>query len=87
MLDGLRDTFVYSDSAAGNGGFDRIKDWDDGIDIIDLSYFGYFDFDRQVALRASDVSGGMRIDFGGGDVLFVEGFSKVDFDESDVILM
>lgn len=86
FLDGLRDTFVYSDTAAGGGGFDRIKDWENGTDKIDLTAFNFTDFNADVLPLASDISGGLRISFGGGDVLFVEGFLLADFDVSDVLL-
>jgi len=29
----------------------------------------------------------VRVDFGGGDVLFIESFALADFDASDVILV
>ena len=85
-LDGLRDVFIYADSASGSGGFDRIKDWEDGIDQIDLTAFGFSDFAADVLALASDRTEGLRIDFGGGDVLFIEDLLKSDFDAGDVLL-
>ncbi|WP_281276203.1 choice-of-anchor L domain-containing protein [Aliishimia ponticola] len=86
VFDGASDTFIYASSSDGSGGFDRIKDWEDGIDALDLSAFGFTDFAADVLALASDRTGGLRIDFGSGDVLFIEDFLKADFDASDVIL-
>ncbi|THH35094.1 calcium-binding protein [Aliishimia ponticola] len=84
VMDGVTDNFVYS-TAGGSGGFDRIKDFEDGIDLINLSTFGFTDFDTEVLTLASDRTSGMRLDFGSGDVLFIEGFTVAQFDASDVI--
>ena len=84
VLDGLTDTFVYALGGDG-GGFDRIKDFEDGIDVIDLTAFGFAGFGDVTAL-ASDTGTGLRIDFGGGNVLFVEDFFLASFDVSDVVL-
>ncbi len=84
-LDGLRDVFVYADAASGGGGFDRIKDWEDGIDAIDLSAFGFATF-GDVSALASAASGGVRVDFGGGDVLFIEDLLLANFDAGDILL-
>ncbi|KPP89545.1 MAG: Hemolysin-type calcium-binding repeat (2 copies) [Rhodobacteraceae bacterium HLUCCA08] len=83
--DGLTDTFVYRTGADG-GGYDRIRGWEDGIDVIDLTAFGFTDFDTQVDPLATDVAAGLRIDFGGGDVLLVEDFTRADFDAGDVLI-
>ncbi len=81
-LDGTKDTFVF----AAGGAFDRIKDFEDGIDVLGLNSFGFTDFTTEVLTLASDTATGMRIDFGGGDILFLEGFAVADFDASDVVL-
>lgn len=82
--DGTRDTFVYAEFGNDFGGFDKIRDWEDGIDVIDLTYYGFNVF-SQVEALASDRTSGMRIEFGAGEVLFIDGFSKEFFDETDVI--
>ncbi len=83
--DGFADTFVYADTASGGGGFDRIKDMEDGLDLIDLTAFGYGDFS---AVNAVAANGGAdtRIDFGSGDVLYLEGFALANFGAEDVLL-
>jgi Ca2+-binding RTX toxin-like protein len=83
--DGQRDTFVYSRAFVEGGGFDRIKDFEDGLDRIDLTESGLTEF-SDVFNASRDTSAGMRITFGTGEVLFLEGFSTADFDASDVIL-
>ncbi len=81
------DVFIFADAASGSGGFDRIKDFENGLDTMDLTAFGFTDFTTEVATLATDVTGGLRINFGGGDVLFVENFLKADFDVTDVLLV
>ncbi len=53
---------------------------------LEAEAVGFTDFDAQVEALASQRTGGLRIDFGGGDILFVEGFDKGDFDAGDVVL-
>ncbi|MCP4047000.1 MAG: hypothetical protein GY732_13555, partial [Gammaproteobacteria bacterium] len=85
VLDGYMDTFVYEDTAAGGGGFDRIKDFENGIDVIDLQSFSFASF-ADVTAISSDAATGLRINAGGGDVLFVENFYLASFDAGDVII-
>ena len=81
--DGFADTFVYKNTATE--GYDRIKDFEDGIDRIDLSDFGYAGF-ADVSALASQIAGGVKLNFGGGNVLLLEGLMLADFDASDVVL-
>lgn len=75
------DVFVLKDG----DGFDRITDWQDGIDRLDLSDFGLAWSSVQAA--ASDLPiGALRIDLGNGDGFQLNGFSLADFDQGDVIL-
>ncbi|KPP89546.1 MAG: putative Ca2+-binding protein [Rhodobacteraceae bacterium HLUCCA08] len=83
VLDGRTDVFVFASAAQGSGGADRIKDFEDGIDSLDLTAFGFASF-SQISALASDTASGMRIDFGDGDTLLLEGFLKADFDATDV---
>lgn len=82
QMDNLRDTFVF----APGGGYDRIKDFEDGIDQIDLTAFGFTDFAAEVLGLAADTSAGLRVRFESGNVLFIENFTKAEFDASDVVL-
>ena len=87
-MDGEQDTFVYSSSQHGGGGFDRIKDFEDGIDRIDLTAFEFAHFETDVQVLASSAGGGAdtRISFGNGDVLYIENLVVSDFTWDDVIL-
>lgn len=76
------DTFVFRDA---DYGYDRIKDFEIGKDQIDLSSFGFSDF-SDVQARASDIAWGVRIDFGGGNVLLVEHLTVDQLSASDFIL-
>lgn len=87
--EGGADVFVFGDIE--DMGRDRIKDWQDGIDRIDVSDFGFASFAELDAL-AFDISGGLRIQFandstGDARVVIIENFTKADFDASDVILI
>ncbi len=73
------DRFVFENNGSG---FDRVKDFANGEDILKISGFG-LTFGEINAL-SSDTASGLRINFGGGNVLFVEGFLKADFDATDV---
>ncbi len=88
VFDGHEDVFVFGLSSDGYGGFDRIKDFENGIDRLDLSLFGFTDFDTQVAPLAVSRGDGAdtRIKFAQGDVLYIDNFNIADFDASDVIL-
>ncbi|KPP89544.1 MAG: Hemolysin-type calcium-binding repeat (2 copies) [Rhodobacteraceae bacterium HLUCCA08] len=83
--DGLRDVFVYK-MHGGNSGYDRIRGWEDGIDQIDLTDFQFNSFTIDVFNRATDIASGLRIDFGLGNVLLIEDFTKADFDAGDVMI-
>ena len=78
------DIFVYLDFI--EGGFDRILDFEDGVDRIDLSDFlsdinGMDDVNR----IATDVAAGVRLNFGDGNVLLIENTSESQLDVGDFI--
>ncbi len=79
--DGFADVFVFT---AGDD-FDAIKDFENGTDAIDLTDFGFASF-AQVEALAEDRPSGLRIDFGGGDVLFIDNLLLAQFDAGDVVL-
>lgn len=84
--DGRRDVFVFRSTAMGGGGNDRVTDFEDKIDVLDLRSYGFDDFHEDIFSRASDTANGMTLDFGQGDILFLENFQTTDFDASDVLL-
>jgi Ca2+-binding RTX toxin-like protein len=76
------DRFVF----ARNGGDDRVIDFTNGTDRLDLNAF-HRSFSA-FSSAASDAIGGMLLNltaFGGGTV-FLAGFSKAQFDATDVLL-
>jgi Ca2+-binding RTX toxin-like protein len=85
IFDGVQDTFVYYDNDAGGGGFDRVRDFEDGVDKIDFVDIGFADLDEALSI-ASERSGGVRFDFGGGDVLFIENFTLAQLTADDILL-
>jgi Ca2+-binding RTX toxin-like protein len=82
MTGGLdADTFVFG---AGYG-IDRVKDFQNGVDRLDLGDFNFANFAAVKAL-AADSALGLRIDFGGGDILVLSGFTNAQFDAGDAII-
>lgn len=85
VLDGLMDVFVFTTLEADMNTFDRIKDFEDGIDKIGLDGFGYTDFLSEVVPLARDTASGMRLNLPDANVVFFEGFFLENFDAGDVI--
>ena len=61
---------------------DVIRDFEDGVDRIDLSHFGVEFDDLKIVDKANGT--GVRIVVG-GEKIFLPGLSAVDFDESDFV--
>ncbi len=75
------DVFVL----APGDGYDRIVDWEDGLDRLDLAAFS-LDW-AEVRVAASQLPiGAVRLDFGDGDAFQINAFDLADFDPGDVIL-
>jgi Ca2+-binding RTX toxin-like protein len=74
------DRFVF---AAGDDA-DIIADFEDGIDTLDLSDFGFASAAEALA-RAIETGGDVVFDFGGGDVLTVENISRAAL-ENDILV-
>ena len=78
------DIFVFEDSA--NMGFDRIRDWANNWDQLDLVDFGFASF-ADVSALAVDTGSDMRINLGAGNVIYIDNFQIAQFDATDVILV
>ncbi len=78
------DTFVFRPM----GGRDRVTDFANGQDLLDLTAFG---IDTLAGLQAiatlSDTALGLRIDFGGGQWLTVTGLDVANLDDSDFAVL
>jgi Ca2+-binding RTX toxin-like protein len=74
------DRFVF---AAGDDA-DTITDFEDGIDKLDLSDFGFASAAEALA-RANETGGDVVFDFGNGDVLTVENISRAAL-ENDILV-
>jgi hypothetical protein len=83
--DGARDTFVFLRVENGGGGFDRIRDFEDARDKLDLTNLGYLDFSAVLA-DTYDVGGHMEINLFGAGIVRLENFQMSDFNEGDVLL-
>ncbi|MEP4194382.1 MAG: calcium-binding protein [Aliishimia sp.] len=82
--DGFRDEFVFMSTAFGGGGFDRIRDFEDTRDKLDLSLSGYSSF-ADVLADASNSGANLEINFDFGGILLIENFQLADFGAGDVI--
>ena len=78
----LSDTFVFKNASYG---YDRVKDFEVGEDKVDLTDFHFATF-NEVLTRAEDKSSGVKIDFGEGNVLFMDGLTTADLQASDFML-
>jgi Ca2+-binding RTX toxin-like protein len=74
------DTFVFELA----GGYDKIKDWEDGTDVIDLTSFGFTGIADVLAI-AFDYSAGVRLEFADGSMLLIEGNTSAILDAGDFV--
>ena len=79
--DGGADVFVFSPG----DGVDILKDFEDGVDKIDLTAHGFTSIEEALA-TVSENDLGSRIDFGEGDALLIRGVSLSQLDEDDFLL-
>jgi len=77
------DTFIFEAQATAN--YDKVKDFTNGDDRLDLSSFGFASF-ADVQALTTDAGWALKLNFGGSNVLYLEGFALADFDVADVIL-
>ena len=74
------DEFIF----ASGYGFDRILDWEDGIDTINLSHTDATEIsDLSISAKGSDI----RIDFGAGNVIYIDSVSIESLDNNDFIFL
>lgn len=78
------DTFVFLTDAAGGGGVNRITDFQDGLDLMDVSGYGFANVGQILAL-SSQSGADTRIDFADGQVVLLEQFIQTDLDASDFV--
>lgn len=78
---GDADTFRFG----RKGKADYITDFEDTVDVIDLSGMDFSRFSKVLKL-AKDVGTDLVIEFGKGDQLTIGGFSKAEFDAADVLI-
>ncbi|MEP4194391.1 MAG: calcium-binding protein [Aliishimia sp.] len=82
--DGLRDEFIFKSAANGGGGFDRIRDFEDTKDKLDLTESGYTNF-ADVLADASQVGAHVQINFDFSGILQIENFMLADLTSGDFI--
>ena len=81
--DGRTDTFVFTPG----GGYDRILDFEDGTDLIDLQAYDYDTFFEIQGLISSAGGGAnARIDFGSGNTIYLFDVTAAQLDGSDFVL-
>ena len=82
MGDGNRDTFVF---LAVDNGSDRIKDFENDRDLLDLSAFGFGSFAEVESIATNAGAFNLKLDFGDGHQVVIENFRLEQFGEEDVI--
>jgi Ca2+-binding RTX toxin-like protein len=80
------DTFVEGPLVGGPVTTDRITDFQNGVDKINLKAFGFANFASVLAL-SSNAGTNLKIDVPGSEILIVTGLTLATFDASDVILV
>lgn len=78
------DTFVFTTVAKGGGGINRITDFQDGLDLVNLSGYAFSGF-GDVAPLIFAAGPDARIVFGDGQVVRFENTAAGDLDASDFI--
>ena len=79
--DDFKDIFVFAEGS----GFDSIRDFENGLDQLDLTAFHFDSFEEVVSL-AEDRPSGLRIEINQDEVIFIDNFALAEFDIDDVIL-
>ena len=70
---------------ATDNGSDRIKDFEDGKDVLDLTAFGFTVFDAIEAIASNTGSAHLKLDFGDGNQVVIENFTKDMLGTEDVL--
>lgn len=78
------DTFVFVQAAGVQSvGVDRIQDFEDGIDVIDLSSFDLASSYADVAAVATQFGTSVRLEFNPNNIIVLQNFDIADLDASD----
>lgn len=75
------DVFIYD----RGDGFDRIHDFEVGVDTLNLHKLGLEDFDAFSAIARTTKSGDTLIDFGEGDIIVIFGVVEKDIGVTDIL--
>jgi len=75
------DTFVFE----LGGGLDLVFDFENGTDLLDVTFFGFDDFSRDSLPFIRDIAGKAVIDFLSGERVVLSGVAQSDLDASDFI--
>lgn len=79
------DTFVFDIVAATGGGFNRITDFTDGVDLLDLTAYAYAD--AGAALGGAVQAGtDVNLTLDDGQIVWLENFQIGDLDGADLLL-
>lgn len=80
MPDGVQDTFVFDP----NFGTDRVYEFDNGIDLIDLTSLPGLTF-SDLAISAVDGGVNTEVSVGGGGEIYMMGIAMSDIDATDFV--
>jgi Ca2+-binding RTX toxin-like protein len=79
------DTFVFDTRATTGGDFNRITDFTDGVDLLDLTAYAYADASAALS-GATQVDADVNLTLSDGQVVWLDNFLLSDLDGSDLIL-
>ncbi|MEP4199321.1 MAG: calcium-binding protein [Aliishimia sp.] len=80
------DVFVFDTVATTGGGTNTITDFMDGIDLLDLSAYGYANATAALSGSVQD-NADVSLTLNDGQIVFLENFLLTDLDGSDLILV
>ena len=83
--DGTHDTFVFINTVSNFPEYDRIKDFESGVDQIDVSDFAYGSF-HAVLGRMVETPYGVEVTLSGDHFLLIQGADIADFSAQDFLL-
>lgn len=79
------DTFVFDTVAGTGGGFNRITDFMDGTDLLDLIAYGFADATAALS-GAVQADSDVNLTLSDGQIVWLENFLLTDLDGSDLLL-
>lgn len=78
------DTFVFDTVATTGGGFNQITDFTNGVDLLDLTAYGYGDAASAFS-GASQIGADVSLTLNDGQVILLDNILLADLDDTDLV--